>query len=139
MNDRLINAQSIEKFLAGLFVMMIIFAATTSITHAAGNTHGIIVMASADVESTDCSYLGDVWGASSWGKSSLTVWKHKAEHRAMKMARDLNATHVYWEGQSEGSYGNAPHAYGKAYRCEGSSKQNDVASIDNRAPASATN
>lgn len=50
----------------------------------------------------------------------------------MKVAKDLKATHVYWEGQSEGSYGNSPHANDKAYRCEGSGKVGDIASVGNR-------
>lgn len=139
MNTQSTSTQFIEELFSGLFVIMITFLAMTSITHAAGSTHGIVVMASADVESSNCKYVGDVWGTSSWGKSSLTVWKNKAEHRALKMAKDLDATHVSWESQSEGGYGNDPHAYGKAYRCEGSGKAGDVASAGNKTASSATN
>ena len=139
MNTQLTSTQFIQKLFNGLCVIMIAFLAMTSITHAAGSTHGIAVMASADVESSNCKYVGDVWGTSSWGKSSLTVWKNKAEHRAMKMAKDLDATHVAWEGQTEGGYGNDPHAYGKAYRCEGSGRAGDVASVGNKTTPSATN
>lgn len=138
MNTQSISTQFIEKLFSGLFVIMLTFFAMTSTAHTAGSNHGIIVMASADVESSNCKYVGDVWGTSSWGKSSLTVWKNKAEHRAMKMAKNLDATHVYWEGQSEGGYGNDPHAYGKAYRCE-AGKAGDVASVGNKTHSSATN
>ena len=137
MNTQSINTKFIEKFLGGLFVIMITFLAMTTTAHAAGSTHGIIVMASADVESSDCKYVGDVWGTSGWGKSTLTVWKHKAEHKAMKMAKELNATHVYWEGHSAGDYGHGPDAHGKAYRCEGSG--NVASSVGNRTSSSATN
>lgn len=136
MNTQSVNAKLIKKFLSGLFVMLVAFTATTSFTHAAGSNYGIRVLASADVESSRCEYVGDVWGTSGWGKSSLTVWKHKAEHKAMKMAKDLNATHVYWEGPSAGSYGHDPHAYGKAYRCENSG---NIASADSSESSSAIN
>jgi hypothetical protein len=135
MKTKSINASLIEKLLSGLFVIMISFVATTSFTHAAGSTYGILELASADIESSNCNYVGDVWGTSGWGKSTLTVWKHKAEHKAMKMAKELNATHVYWEGHSAGDYGYTPRAHGKAYRCDGSG---NVASADKDVKSSAT-
>lgn len=126
-------AIGIKKLLSSLSIMIVMFALMPSFTFAAGSTHGILVLASADLESSSCEYVGDVWGSSGWGKSSLTVWKHKAEHKAMKMAKDLDATHVYWEGQSTGGYGSSPQAHGRAYRCDGSGKASEIASKGNKA------
>ncbi|MCW5597933.1 hypothetical protein [Nitrosomonas sp.] len=126
----------IKNLISGLFMTMAMFIVIPSLASAAGSTHGILVLATADLESSNCDYVGDVWGNSGWGKSSLTVWKHKAEHRAMKMAKELNATHVYWEGNSTGGYGSSPQAYGKAYRCDGLGKSNEIASSDKDASSS---
>lgn len=127
----------IKELLFGLFIMMTVFAVAPSLTFAAGSTYGILVLASADLESSSCEYVGEVWGKSGWGKSSLTVWKHKAEHKAMKMAKELDATHVYWEGSSAGGYGSSPHAHGSAYRCENLAKASEMAASDNETGSSA--
>lgn len=138
MKTKLVNfvAQGIKKLLSSLLILMAASMVMPLLAFAAGNTYGIHVLASADLESSNCDYVGDVWGTSGWGKSSLTVWKHKAEHKAMKMAKELNATHVYWEGQSAGGYGSSPRAHGKAYRCDGLGKSNEIASSDKESGSS---
>lgn len=139
MKTKSVNAMVIfvKKLLIGFLLMIAASAAIPSLTMAAGSTYGILVLASADLESSNCEYVGDVWGSSGWGKSSLTVWKHKAEHKAMKMAKEIGASHVYWEGHSSGGYGTSPHAHGKAYRCDGFGKSSEIASSKKEADSSA--
>ena len=138
MKTKSVNALVIfvKKLLFGFFAILAASAAIPSLTLAAGSNHGILVLASADLESSNCEYVGDVWGSSGWGKSSMTVWKHKAEHKAMKMAKEIGASHVYWEGNSSGGYGSSPHAHGRAYRCEGFGKSSEIASSNKDSDAS---
>ncbi|MCO6426953.1 hypothetical protein [Nitrosomonas communis] len=95
---------------------VISLSSVTAVAIAAGNSYNIIEVAIADVAVEDCNYLGKVWGTSEWGKLSKNARRHKAEDRALRMASELNATHLVWREHSAGS-DSYPHASGDAYRC----------------------
>lgn len=105
------------------------FAASVAI--AGENSYNIIEVAKADVEAQGCSYLGEVWGVSGgklskWNRFSANSSKHKAEDKALKMAAELDATHLVWSeltGESDGHH----HVYADAYRCGSGAKSSDIA------------
>ncbi|MDV6345155.1 hypothetical protein [Nitrosomonas sp. Is37] len=98
------------------FVISLSLTAVAIAAGKTGNTYNITEVARAEVEDENCSYLGKVWGSSDWGKSSKNARKHKAEDKALRMAAELNATHLVWRENSVES-DSYPHASGDAYRC----------------------
>ncbi|SDH88596.1 hypothetical protein [Nitrosomonas sp. Nm132] len=103
-------------FLIRILAFVISLSSVTAVAIAAGNSYNIIEAARANIEIESCSYLGKVWGTSDWGKSSKNARKHKAEDKVLKMAAELNATHLVWREHSAGS-DSYPQASGDAYRC----------------------
>ncbi|SFP73557.1 hypothetical protein SAMN05216419_101621 [Nitrosomonas cryotolerans] len=71
----------------------------------------------AESEISNCTFLADVQGSSSYGKTRVTAWKEKGKHKALEQAVDLNATHVVWNNGSTG-YGSGPRISGSAYYCD---------------------
>lgn len=103
---------------------IIIFAVTALFASASANAAGYWhaydhiqqVNSKEELNLNNCEYAGEVAAHSSYGRSTKTVWKNKAKHKAIKQAGDLNATHVVWADGSTG-YGNGRFVAGEAYIC----------------------
>lgn len=111
--------------LKGMLAFVISFSFMTAVAVPAGNSYNIIEVARAEIEGGNCNYLGKVWGRSDWGKLSVNARKHKAEDRVLRMAAELNATHLVWHEHSAESY-SYPNASGDAYHCVGREKRGDI-------------
>jgi hypothetical protein len=102
---------------------IMIFAVTIMFTSASamadGYWHKLKVQAVALQELNDCKLVGEVVGSSGYGKTTKSIWRNKAKHKALKHAADLNATHVAWEDDSTG-YGSGRFVSGKAFVCNDS-------------------
>ena len=100
-----------------------IFAVTIMFTSASamadGYWHQLNVQEVARQELNDCKLVGEVVGSSGYGKTTKSIWKNKAKHKALKHAANLNATHVVWEDDSTG-YGSGRFVSGKAFICNDS-------------------
>lgn len=117
--------------LLNLCAFIIAVSSVTSVAVAGENSYNIIEVARVDIEAEGCSYLGEVWGTTDWGKSSKNARRHKPEDKALKMAVDMDATHLVWNEHSGGS-DSYPHASADAYRCESAAKPSDIAKKENR-------
>lgn len=121
----------LRPFLLNLCTFVITVFFVMPVAMAGENSYNIIEVAKADIETQGCSYLGEVWGVSGgklskWNRLSASSSKHKAEEKALKMAAELNATHLVWSEHARGSDDNR-QAYADAYRCESGAKPSDIA------------
>lgn len=132
MKLKTFNSLVSRLFWLNLGAFIIAICSIPAVAIAGGkNAYNIIEVAKADVEAQGCSYLGEVWGAS---KGKLSKWNHlsknsnlhKAEDRALKMAAELNATHLVWSEHS-GGFDGAQEVHAAAYRCESVAKPSDIA------------
>lgn len=94
---------------------------TSASAMADGYWHKLEVQEVARQELNDCILAGEVVGSSGYGKTTKSIWKNKAKHKALKQAAELNATHVVWEDNSTG-YGSGRFVSGKAFVCNDSNK-----------------
>lgn len=120
----------LRLFLFNLCVAVAV-CSVTSVAVAGENTYDIIEVAKADVEAQGCHYVGEVWGISSgksskWNRLSAPASKLRAENKALMMAAELNATHLVWSEQAEGSNSHR-QVYANAYRCDTSVKSSEIA------------
>lgn len=120
-----------RPFLLNICALVITFCFVIPVAVAGEKSYNIYEVAKADIETQGCSYLGEVWGVSGgklskWNRLSASSSKHKAEEKALKMAADLNATHLVWS-EHAGGFNDHRQAYADAYRCESVAKPSDIA------------
>lgn len=84
-----------------------------------GYWHELNVQEAALQELNDCKLVGEVVGSSGYGKTTKSIWRNKAKHKALKHAADLKATHIAWKDDSTG-YGSGRFVSGKAFVCNDS-------------------
>lgn len=136
MKTKLLNSSiSLPRLLLFNLCAFVVCSAA-SVAIAGENAYNILEVAKADVEAQGCSYLGEVWGVSGgklskWNRFSANSGKHKAEDKALKMAADLNATHLVWSEHVAGGSDGHQHVYADAYRCGSSAKSSDIAKKSN--------
>ncbi len=97
------------------FMLSFILFITPAIADGSGHNYDIQQVTESEIG--NCTFLADVQGSSSYGKTHVAAWKEKGKHKALEQAVDLNATHVVWNNRSTG-YGSGPRISGSAYYCD---------------------